>query len=416
MTSIGIVLDLEPGASAGFVDNVDGLVGQEPVGYVAVGQLDRGHDRLIRNIGRVMLFVAAPEALEYLDGLVERRRVNDDGLEAPLERAVLLYVLPVFVEGGRADRLEFAPRQRRLQHVGRVDGPLGPSGTDDRVQLVDEYDDVVALADLIDEGLEALLELASVLRAGDGRRQVEHDQLLVLERRGHLVGHDLLSQSLDDRRLADSWLADQDRVVLLPPGEHLKHALYLLLPADDRVELVLPGHLREVSAELVERRRLGRAGGPLVRGLPGAAQDLHHLFARPPEIDVDVAKDLRRNALPLPDQRKQKVLRADVLMAEDPRFLTGQLEHSLGTRRPLRFLHRRGVGPARDVRLDHLAYGVEVDGEFAQHGRRDALPLSHDAEKKMLGPEVVVVEPGGFLSSEIEDASDPRCEVPLSLH
>ena len=38
----------EPGAGGGLVDDVDGLVGELPVGDVAVGQLDRGVDRLGR--------------------------------------------------------------------------------------------------------------------------------------------------------------------------------------------------------------------------------------------------------------------------------------------------------------------------------------------------------------------------------
>src|SRR3989449_10653295 len=59
---------------------------------------------------------------------LDRRRVDDHRLEAPLEGAVLLDVLAVLVEGRRADALQLPARQRRLQHVGGVDRPLGRPG------------------------------------------------------------------------------------------------------------------------------------------------------------------------------------------------------------------------------------------------------------------------------------------------
>ena len=110
-----------------------------------------------------------------------------------------------------------SPRaERRLQHVGGVDRAFGAAGADDRVQLVDEDDRVLRLADLVHDRLEPLLELAAVLGAGDHRGQIEGDDPLVLERLGNLVLDDALRQALGDRGLADARLADQDRVVLLP--------------------------------------------------------------------------------------------------------------------------------------------------------------------------------------------------------
>ena len=102
----------------------------------------------------------------------------------PLERRVALQVLPVLVERRRADRLQLAARQRRLQDRGRVDRALGGAGADQVVELVDEEDDVAALGDLLHHLLQALLELAAVLGAGDQRGQVERVDLLVLEELG----------------------------------------------------------------------------------------------------------------------------------------------------------------------------------------------------------------------------------------
>ena len=45
--------------------------------------------------------------------------------------------------------------------------PSAAPAPDDGVQFVDEQDDVVRAADLVHDGLEAFLELAAVLGAGD---------------------------------------------------------------------------------------------------------------------------------------------------------------------------------------------------------------------------------------------------------
>ena len=57
---------------------------------------------------------------------------------------VLLDVLAVLVERRRADRPQLAAGQRRLEQVAGVHRALGLAGADDRVQLVDEQDDLPA--------------------------------------------------------------------------------------------------------------------------------------------------------------------------------------------------------------------------------------------------------------------------------
>ena len=110
------------------------------------------------------------------------------------------------------------------------------------MQLVDEQDDLaLALGDLLEDGLQALLELAAVLGAGHQGADVQGDHPLVLEALGHVAVDDPLGQPFDDGRLAHARLADQHRVVLRPAGEHLDDAADLLVAADDRVELALPG-------------------------------------------------------------------------------------------------------------------------------------------------------------------------------
>ena len=179
------------------------------------------------------------------DGVLDARLADEDRLEAPLQRRVLLDVLAVLVQGGRADAVQLAAGQHRLEHVRGVHRALGRARPDDGVELVDEQDDLAGrVGDLLQDRLQALLELAAILGAGHHRAEVERDDPLVLEPLRHVAAGDPLGQALDDRGLADAGLADQDRVVLGPAGEDLDDPADLLVAADDRVELAGRGRAR----------------------------------------------------------------------------------------------------------------------------------------------------------------------------
>ena len=132
--------------------------------------------------------------------------------------------------------------------------PFGGARADDRVELVDEEDDLPGrVGDFLEDRLQTLLELAAVLRARDERAHVERDDLLVLEPLGHVLADDPLGQPFDDGRLADARLADEHRVVLRAARQHLDHAADLLVAADDRIELALARELGEVAPVALER-------------------------------------------------------------------------------------------------------------------------------------------------------------------
>ncbi len=208
----GLRVDLHLDARRGLVDQVDRLVGQEAVGDVAVRKLGRRDDGRVGDVDAVVDLVALLQAAQDRDGRLDRRLVDQHLLEAALERGVLLDVLAVLVERGRADAMQLAARERGLQHVAGVDRAFGLAGADHRVQLVDEDDRAAFVGgDVLQHGLQALLELAAVLGAGQQRRHVERQHALVLERLGHLAVDDALREAFDDGGLADAGLADQHR-------------------------------------------------------------------------------------------------------------------------------------------------------------------------------------------------------------
>src|ERR1044072_7155132 len=100
---------------------------------------------------------------------------------------------------------------------------------------------------------QPLLELAAVLRPGDHRAKVQRDDGLVAQAFRYVAGHDALGQALHDRRLADTGLADQHRVVLGATAQHLPDATNLVVAPDDWVELAFPGAFGQVGRVLLQR-------------------------------------------------------------------------------------------------------------------------------------------------------------------
>ena len=93
---------------AGLVDEVDGLVGQEAVGDIALAEHDGEAAHVVRDDDAVEVLVIAAHALEDLDAVVDARLGHRDGLEAALEGRVFFNVLAVLGERRRADDLDLA--------------------------------------------------------------------------------------------------------------------------------------------------------------------------------------------------------------------------------------------------------------------------------------------------------------------
>jgi hypothetical protein len=153
-----------------------------------------------------------------------------------------------------------------------------------------------SLAELLEHGLQALLELAAVLGAGQQRGHVQRQHALALERLGHLAGHDALRQAFDDGGLAHAGLADQHRVVLGAALQHLDGAADLVVAADHRVELAL--RARSVRSMRVFLQRLALAFGLGAVHLLAAAHGLDGGFQACLRVRPMVPRDSFSVAMP----------------------------------------------------------------------------------------------------------------------
>ena len=367
-----------------------------------------------------MLFVLVLDPPQNLNGLLNRGLLHNDGLETTLQGRIALNVLAIIVQRRSADRLELTTGERRLKDVGRVDGALRCPRPHQHVQFVNEENAVACALNLLDHLLQPLFELAAVLGPCDERADVQCEQALPLQRFGHITARNPLRQPLDDGRLANARLPDQDRVVLGAPRQNLNKALDLLLSPHDRVELIRAGRGSQIDTELVHCGSARRLSGPTAGrcGLTALRsrlrEDARGFAAHPFQVHAKALEHARRDTLALAHEAEQKVLGPDVVMVEPARLVDGKLDHLLGTgRQP--DLAEDGAVTAPDDEFDGRANLAQLHPQVGEHLRGDAVPFPDQAQEQVLRADVVVVEPLRLLLSQCQDAASSLSELVESV-
>ena len=347
-------------------------------------------------VGLVLLLDPAQDRQAFLGS----RFVDVDRLEPAGEGGVFLDVLAVLVERRRADTVQLTPGQRGLEHVGGVHGAVGLSRADQRVQLIDEQDDAAACGfDVLEHGLEPFFELTPVLRSGDQRAQIQHQQALAGQALRHVVVDDAQGEALGDGGLAHAGLADHHRVVLGPAREHLHRAADFFLAADDGIEATGPGFLGQVAGELLQRFEAvlgcGTVGGlALAHGIDRRG----HLRG----IRPGVAEGLARRCILVLDQGLQQPVRGHELVASS----LGKLLRSGDYGAHVLVQEQLLRAPARDLRHgikvgeQRLAHGVRVDlRDVEQSGDQPGLVVEQAQAQVRAGDKLVIVFGGEALRS-----------------
>ena len=242
-----------PRARAGLVDHVDRLVGQMAVVDVLRGQLGGELQRLVGVRDAVVLLVVALQALAGSRWSRRRsaRRSRSSGSGARARgRARRTALYSGYVVEPMQRSLPEASAGLRMFEASIVPPLTAPAPTMVWISSMKRIASFFSV-ERVDDGLEALLELAAVLRSGEQRAHVERADLGVLEHRRHLALLDLEREPFGDGGLADARLADEERVVLAAPAEHLDRALELGRAADQRIDLALLRALEQVRRRSV---------------------------------------------------------------------------------------------------------------------------------------------------------------------
>ena len=316
-----------PKAGRGFVDNVDGFVGQLAVGDITMAEANSLLECIFRVGDGVMLFIAEAQSTQDFDGIFDVRFVYEDRGETPFERRVLFDVLAVFVQCGGADTLQLSARECGLEHVAGVERAGGVAGADDGVQLIHkQYDLALAAADFIHDRLQPFFEFAAEAGPGDHGPQVQRNQTLAGENVRHIVSHDLLGQPFDDGRFADTGFTYQNWIVLRAPTQNLHHARDLFFAADDRIQFPFGGGLRQVAAILFQHLKLA-FGVRLVYAL--ASPEFFDSAIEAFLGDACVTQYVCAVGVPLAGDGEQNVFSADIFVLKFICLIIGDAHHAI---------------------------------------------------------------------------------------
>ena len=250
-----VVLHLH--GSTRFIDEVDGLVGQEAVVDVAGTCLyGKIHSPLL--ILHTMEFLVVGKQLpQDILGLLCRRLLYVYLLEASCETLGAGYVAVQLLVGGGTDEAYAPALEIWLEHVGGIHRPsTRGSCSHHGVYLVDIYDVVITLIhNAIHHLLDSFLKVTTELGAGQQSAHIQLVDMCSAQTLGHLLFHDESCQPPHDSRLAHTRFAHVQRIVLVPPAQHLYGALKFLLASDERgvplYHIVHAGH--QIPPDLLAR-------------------------------------------------------------------------------------------------------------------------------------------------------------------
>ncbi len=367
----------------------------------------------------MVLLVRGAQAPQDLHRVLDRGLAHADGLEAALQRRVLLD-RAVLLQRRGADQVQVAARETRLEDVARIHAALsGAAGTDDGVHLVDEEDQLALEGGDLSHRLgEALLEVAAVAGSGEHRGQVQRDDALADQLLRHVAGHDGRCQAFDDGGLADAGLTHQHGVVLRAAAEDLDRLLDLLAAPDDGVELARRGARGQVGAELVEVRRLAlpcRLGSGL--GAAPGGHRLPHALREGLGGDAGLGEDLPRGRILRQHEGEEEVLGVDVGGAGRAGDLERVEQRALDGGRDDRAFHSGGGGCGGQPLLGRTGDRGGV-GADAGHGLAHGGVVHQDAQHVQcveLTLAALQGEAAGLLKQRLRARAQEPAEVDRTL-
>ena len=275
------------------------------------------------------------------------------------------------------------------------------------MHLVDEQDHLAfGGGDLVQHGLEPLLEFAAIFRAGDQRAHVEREQLLVLKRFRHVAVDDAQGEAFDDRGLADAGLADQHGIVLGAAREHLNCAANLLVASDDRIELAFARGFREIARIFLQRVILILGRGAVGRAALAQSLDRGVESLRG---DAGLREDAGGVGSLLEGERQEQPLDRDIGVAGLLRYLLGVVEEPRGRGRHIELaragaLHLGELGE-RGLRLGQRLARTSA-GAVDKPGGQSLAVVEQDLQY-MLGRELLMAFARRKRLRRLHEAANP---------
>ena len=213
-------------------------------------------------------FQAAQDGNRVFNGWL----INIDGHEAAGQSRVAFDIFTILVQRRRAETVQLAPRESRLDQVGRIHRAICFAGADQGVHFVNEqHNAAFGLFDFFQHRFQTLLELAAKFRTGNQGAHVEREQALVFQAFRDVAIDDAQGQAFGNRCLADARFANQDRIILGPAGQDLDGAANFLIAANHWIQFAgarILGQVARIFLQgLIAFFGIGTIGGPALAKL-----------------------------------------------------------------------------------------------------------------------------------------------------
>ena len=200
----------------------------------------------------MMGFVFILQCCQHLNGNSLCGLFHTHRLKTTLKSCILFDMLAIFFQSSRTDQLDLAPCHGRLQDIGCINGTFRRPGTDDRMDLIHEKNDIPIGTDFFQCFFHTFLKFTAVFGTGNHGRQIQTEDFLVSQGIRDIPFCDFLCQTFHNSGFADTGITSQAGIIFRSSAQYLHDTIDFCISADDGIKLSLFRHQSQISAEFFQ--------------------------------------------------------------------------------------------------------------------------------------------------------------------
>ena len=208
---------------SGFVEKVDGFIGQITVGNITLGKHNGTAQHVFGHNNTVKFLIIVLDAAQHLHCFVNRRFIDGYGLETTFESRILFDILAIFVKCGSTNDLHLAARECGLEDVCRIDTSLGITGTNNVVYLVDDKNRIADSGNFSQKSKNTGFKLSAELRSCNKGGHIQQINLFALQFVRNVTCGNANSKCFGNSRFTDTGFTNEAWIVLLSAAKNLNN-------------------------------------------------------------------------------------------------------------------------------------------------------------------------------------------------
>ena len=225
-----------PNQCTRFINQVNCLIRQEPVGDIPVGERCGCNQSLVLNFHAMEHFIPFFQTTQNRNGIFDRRFIDHNWLESPFQCRIFFNILPIFVQGGCTDTMQFTSCQHRLQEVAGIHCTICFTCSDNRMQFINEQNDFAfTLLDFVQNGFQPLFKFTTIFCTGNQCTQIQREQDSVFQVIRNVAPYNSQCQPFGNRCFTNTRFANQHRIVLGLSGQDSNDVSDFTISANDWV-------------------------------------------------------------------------------------------------------------------------------------------------------------------------------------